>query len=783
MLLAGETNRSLPFSGISDEVAMYTMARASLKFLVVAVVLVFAGQSLSAPSARADAGVVAVPSARPPRSPPTIYLVSPFLLGTLTGADLANLDVAAILPNIAASDWPTITAHGLSADDTSAAIALFQTSLRERVTFTTDNGTQLLPYTSNFLTVPPTPGASTLTVLASQLIPAGGSFYAAALIQAPPVGDPVHAFSAPITVTAQQRRGPPAQAALSLVPPPVVLVHGLWGNLASLANVADYLLATAPWAAYGLVEPICYSIYFAFNADTDPLAGNGNPCEQTSATALSTAIGEIGQTLDGLRIVGGRVDIVAHSMGGLAARSYATTADYNAPATRFRTAGAFHQIVTIDTPEAGSSLATYLIANASQKFVDPLNKIADLLWFGAGCDASNTIETCFANPQVNLPLTAPGYPLNVGVVYSLEPGGAAIASVPVSIPNTIMAAVAAVWPDQGQPETSLLRNELNGLIRGITPPLQSATTTDQQLGNQPNDVIVTQDSQLQGVATGQYQVFTDLAHTGAADSSILGPIVGGSDSNVLNSTDVNQAVGCLLASEGQAASCATATASAAGAQLPPAATATAYQRIPTKFRAPERLAIGPIAGATLGQSLQIPLRLSATGIAAGIAHVVVSEADLYGEVAGASGPAVIQGHGASSSLEVVPLRLGRVSFTVAIWFGDGGFATQSMTADVEPPPQPPLSFSANDLPAVVVTLGSAERLANLHPRAAYPNISGFVAVPATLLHYALLPGEGPPPVRIGPNGVIRAIQPGKAMIEVRFGSAVDRIPIIVRQPQ
>jgi pimeloyl-ACP methyl ester carboxylesterase len=83
------------------------------------------------------------------------------------------------------------------------------------------------------------------------------------------------------------------------------------------------------WSAPPL--QICYSLYLRFNATTDPLTDGQDPCEYTSADALGKAIASTFDTLDSERIVSGRVDIVAHSMGGLVLRNYAALRDMHRP--------------------------------------------------------------------------------------------------------------------------------------------------------------------------------------------------------------------------------------------------------------------------------------------------------------------------------------------------------------------------------------------------------------------------------------------------------------------
>jgi hypothetical protein len=133
---------------------------------------------------------------------PTVTVVSPFLLGA-KGAAFSNFDLATLLP--ALPNLAVAAATGLAADGTSAAIALAATSSASDVTFTTNNGTALLLYDSQFLQKPPTLGSSQLVIPAANLMNIGGLLYAVALVQAPP--PPVTPqYASPIVVTAQAQR-------------------------------------------------------------------------------------------------------------------------------------------------------------------------------------------------------------------------------------------------------------------------------------------------------------------------------------------------------------------------------------------------------------------------------------------------------------------------------------------------------------------------------------------------------------------------------------------------
>ena len=107
-----------------------------------------------------------------------LSFVSPFLLDT---KNLGNLDLATLLPNQTTPD----SATALVADGTSAAIVLLQVPTMDPVTFTTNNGTTLLPWDQNFLQKSPSQGETTLNDVTP--IPIGSLLYAVALLQAPPV--------------------------------------------------------------------------------------------------------------------------------------------------------------------------------------------------------------------------------------------------------------------------------------------------------------------------------------------------------------------------------------------------------------------------------------------------------------------------------------------------------------------------------------------------------------------------------------------------------------------
>jgi hypothetical protein len=740
--------------------------------------------------------------------PPALSLVSPFLLGA---SDLSNLDLATLLPKL--PSLASAEAAGLVADGTSAAIALWATNTREDVTFTSNNGTTLLPYAPNFLTYGPssnccvasaeaettsTEGNASLTIPAANLITIGSVLYAAALVQAPPPGISA-SFSDPIIVTAKQG----AQAggvSMSLVPPPVVLVHGIWGDKRSLENVQSYLLATSPWKTSGLVEAICYSKYLAFDATTDPITSS-DPCEQTSEDALQTEIkslmAPLTGTLDSKHIVGGRVDLVAHSMGGLAARNYSASSEYGS--LRNRNQGAFHEIVTLDTPEEGSALATYLYGRASETLHMPKGSTPYALWTKVGCSASDNVETCFAKLGSGMPLTAPGQPLEKGAVYSLTPAYLLDKNIPSpKIPNTIWRAIAASWPDADKTQ-SLLRNFLNVMIAATYGPKQTPETTSGILETPDNDVVVTEASQTADFATAG-AVFKDLAHTTLPITNgqyylYLCPVLGvcGSTQNVEMNATVNALTACWLSKQGSN-SC-TQQAADVGDQpsfplLKPAPPHVSLLRKwaeeSTKFIADDRMSIALPAGPV---RLNTPFELPVHVMPEGLLELAVDDGDKSPLTGTAS---ITRREGSTVYIKLTPVRLGRYSLDIGALYADGGNTVQMVTLDVQPPSGPPKSFTINGgRTEMQLSLNAPDKvnhpIIEFHPEAIYPALKDKIDLDPSpgysFVTYTVLPGNDDPGITVQPNGYVYAVRPGEATIEAHFGAVVDRVKIIVLEHQ
>lgn len=601
---------------------------------------------------------------------PTVFLVDPFLVGALdNNHNLKNLDLAGLYQK---RNWGTVKAAALEADNTSAAIAIVQTGpCAADVTLSTNNGTTLLPYDPAFLTkAPGTGGGKSLTIPAKNLTRVGTKYYAAALVQAPAVGA---TYNVSYLITVKAVQGSASQpVTMKLEVPPVILVHGLWGDASSLKDLKTYLLATPQWQKTGLVHAICYSQYLAFDAAKDPLSNGGDACEVTSTTALNQEIAHLVTILDTRHVVGGRIDVVAHSMGGLVVRYYSAQEQYRSP--RNRNQGVFHEIVTIDTPEYGSALATFLYYHASAKRHASFGSGPYNLW-EAECDSGDTVKTCFN--KLGMPLASPSLALDSGAVYSLIPGGASIRAAPdARIPGATWRAVTAIWP-QTDSRSSLLRSVMNTLIRAIYYDNQTAPDTSSILGTLDNDVVVKKTSQ-HGDAQGSYN-FRDLAHTKTPHPSVFSAFFDGGNQNVEESSSVNRLIGCWLANLGSM-TCSRVP-KAAGENEAPLVASTAPV---ARFAASDRLAVdAPGRGPQFGVPFDLPLHFSSP-----VSRTVfVSQSDAHGEIPSGSGKATMTPQsGATSSVRITPQRFGPMTFTIAASFTDGGVAVKRFTATVRPPP-------------------------------------------------------------------------------------------------
>lgn len=235
-------------------------------------------------------------------------------------------------------------AGALAADGVSAAVAVYNSPSSAPVTFSlhADSPAALSPYDASFLSNPQPGVASQVTVQpafctnectflalvwAPQAMPASASDRASRL------------FIAEVTAT---QSGDSAQSELRVVPPPLAMVHGLWSDSGAWAPFVKWLWARYP---HGLVRLVDY--------EADNFRAFSDPAIQSS---LRSAVADLLSTAANEGVVARRVDMVGHSMGGLAARWFASNLPLEFP-------GSVNRLITIGTPHQGSELARQLWLN------------------------------------------------------------------------------------------------------------------------------------------------------------------------------------------------------------------------------------------------------------------------------------------------------------------------------------------------------------------------------------------------------------------------------------
>jgi hypothetical protein len=683
-------------------------------------------------------------------------------------------------------------AKGIVADGTSAAIAVFHVASAKAVAVTASNGAKVSAYNADFLTNSSGAGSSSVTVTPFKTNFFANTFWALALVTSDVAPDAEHGATTTITATQANATKLTEQLTLDLVPTPVVLVHGLWGNIVSLASTEGYLKATTAFSSYrNLVTPVCYSVYLGFDAESDALPGHGTNCEFTSAQAIEKYLSStLFPQLDVDHVVGGRVDVVAHSMGGLAVRHFVDVSGYKSVRNRYL--GAFRNVVTLDTPETGSELAKYLDEVAYNRRLEDSNIFSDpyLLWSNVcGTSPSITVEDCFdAN---GLPLSYPGKALSTGAVWSLIPNGTSIGHLPPADAfNTSHGkwfAIASDYKNGDQPP-SLLRDTLNTVIAATYT--QSPPTVDSILGSANNDVVVTVASQTASALTEQTKEFKDLQHTPAPSKASLLPGFGDdSNASVTDSAAVNGQVAYWLGLQRAAAP---AVEKEAESPIPheqaPDGSVQGRLKAKATFLAPERLAASiPEQPVGLGQPVRIALRVAGPSVA----DIAVDQTGASGSLrnvsdavpVGCGRAKILSQDAGSATVEVTPLALGSITLRVSVLFADGGLAARDFHLNVVPSAQGLAQFDLNKgfkVLALVLDDREQDRQAYLSPVVQYRRLRDPIYLDGSgELHLTVDQAEDDPVIEVDPNGLVHGLRPGTAIISGDLDGVRDSIAVTV----
>jgi pimeloyl-ACP methyl ester carboxylesterase len=328
-----------------------------------------------------------------------------------------------------------------------------------------------------------------------------------------------------IQVQDQTQGGPPTTLPIAILRPPVVMVHGLWDDWTTWNNfgplitnnsvdsrfsigrasydqpVGQMVSATNPPYLYSVSGMRANSLGFAYNAPH-----------------VLTQIGQWiqafrgGQNPLGAPVAASQADIVAHSMGGLITRSLVLQPNFLSDSTFGQ--GYIHKVITIDTPHLGSQVALQLMS--PQENGGCLQNVLSV--FGKFSLNTATVGGSVANG-------ATADLQGDDTTGQLSPALSQLnQSSPMPIPVSL---IAGVYTNFGALLTSPVSHMIAGWC-GADSLAQQLTPNGWPLifhGN-PNDAIVSENSQLDGLTPAPGSQFFGYVHSpGTETLGFAGPSV------------------------------------------------------------------------------------------------------------------------------------------------------------------------------------------------------------------------------------------------------------------
>ncbi len=282
------------------------------------------------------------------------------------------------------------------------------------------------------------------------------------------------------------------KSSIRLYPPPVVLVHGTWSKSSVWNKPNGGLKGYLKGLGFRVFSSDYGSLLPA--GSFDPLAKTGVGRYSVANLIMTTNVARNSVRSEGIAVT--QVDVVAHSLGGLMARSRVASQwnKYNRP-DNFNE-GDFNKIITIGTPHAGTPFADWLVENKCDKLV-----------LGIGY----TLEEWFS--RIKRPIGTAIYEMQTSS-YALENLGE------TNVPSHTIRCV--------EPSFSLTKEYLNYLI---VLSGNMATPIDVILGGVGNhDVIVPVASQKGSLDISLPPPFSNIIH---ADLSVIGTDIGETESQTV----------------------------------------------------------------------------------------------------------------------------------------------------------------------------------------------------------------------------------------------------------
>ncbi|MGC2299258.1 MAG: FG-GAP-like repeat-containing protein [Acidobacteriaceae bacterium] len=550
-----------------------------------------------------------------------------------------------------------------------------------------------------------------------------------------------------LTVTATQPgAASPPSTVVQLVPPPVVLVHGLWDDATNAWNTPGQGgLLTWLYTQYPSPVNLVSAADYGFGP---PACTSCTPGETLSAkefdnlqiqSVLEKSVDSAVARANNAGIAARTVDIVAHSMGGLVTRYYMTNKESAENAALL--ANPIHNLITIGTPHQGTALATELWNNQNTPII-----AADLSpVVAAEC---TLLQLCTAGTAFDLL----GLPID-SAVQSLEPGSPQLTALSSS---TQYDSIVGESPSP----ISLTEGAVDLLILAFDPP----KTVSSILNGQLNDVVVPIASQTGNcywcttvpdvVHTGIVEVDCDEKHNEVVWSQAYYLLTGGTGNGPLLS--IPAPLACNANSDSNMVRPNTLLSSGP----PPNLTLTGYTQVSAS-----NVAITPASGT--------PLTIgTATGITASSTTKTITEVLLLQGVADPTDTRIAYATQSPFTISYTPTRLGTATFSAITVFNDSTYALTTLTYPLQiagSPVQltlmnaPSANMSVGDT-AVVQTSAqfSTGDPVNVTQLATYTTQSGTSNV-----------------FSVGAGGTITATGPGTDRLNVSYGGLTASAPVSV----
>jgi hypothetical protein len=544
--------------------------------------------------------------------------------------------------------WNAPVARGLAGDGATAVVVAFRSTQQAPVSFslTAPNlGTaccgigSLAPFDPQYLsTIAPASGPATLTVAQPSFCDAGAtpSCVYLALLWAP-AEVPVSATdlfdgrfpAVELIVRATQPSSVALDASVHLMPPPLLLVHGVWSDAtAAWTGFYNWLRRDSvhhyPHQLIGLVDygPQSHTTFRA------PLV------QQQFADKLASVLSEAAVA----GIAARRVDVVAHSMGGLVTRYFL---ENTLKSIHYLPARPVREFITIGTPHTGSKLAEKLWAHQNDEALFPGSI---LLWdicinlIRKPCTLSNVlawrdkiVDTAVEHLQTGLPSDNTDYRAIVGHA----------------------------------PGTSTTETALDFIVGGFLAP----QTVDSILGPQ-HDTIVHESSQraeYAGTSRAREIVsLPDIVHTALAPWN---------DGETSTPAVWRQVLYWLMG--GKKASPQPITHSNALTEHAEPATPPLFDLTGYTPAAPSAFSVSPVTGSTL--TINEPASIVATSTTKTLVQFL-----LFQTATSPSDATLLYASAAPFSVAFRPTRLGTAEFLAVAVFSDQTYATKVLTYTLQP---------------------------------------------------------------------------------------------------